>query len=103
LENYYKKYFKNRQIIVNFASQYQSAFTSRENTVTNDDAKLSSLKSQIDSLNATLATELNEIKTQQANLNTLKANGDYSGYNNDVVTIMTLLTSIILSSQPFKT
>jgi len=85
LENYYKQYFKNRQIIVNFENQYQSVFTSRESTLASDDAKLSSQKSQIDSLNATLAYELSEIKTQQSNLNTLKANRDYSGYNSDVV------------------
>jgi hypothetical protein len=84
LENYYKQYFKNRQLIVNFTNQYQSVFLARKAAVASDDQQLSSLKSQIDSLFATLSSELASLKSQQSSLNALQANGNYSEYNNQV-------------------
>jgi hypothetical protein len=84
LENYYKRYFKNRQVIVNFADQYDAVFTSRQQQVIADDAELSSLKAQIDTLNSNLDTEYINIKTQQAALESMKASGNYAQYNSQV-------------------
>jgi hypothetical protein len=84
LGNYYKKYFNNRQLIVNYANQYESVFTTRQNEVASDDSELSSLKSQINSLNTILTNEYATIESQQANMNSLKAEGNYSQYNSDI-------------------
>ncbi len=82
LENYYKKYFKNRQVIVNFENQYQSVFTARETAIANYDRQLAALKSQMDSLYSTMSSELATIKDQQAQLASLKYSGSYVEYNN---------------------
>ena len=84
LENYYKQYFKNRQVIVNYTNQYQSVFITRQNEITADDTKLSALKSQISNLNSTLTSEYATIKSDQTNMNNQKAAGDYSQYNSEV-------------------
>ncbi|HUY52979.1 MAG TPA: hypothetical protein VMV24_00155 [Candidatus Dormibacteraeota bacterium] len=91
LENYYKKYFKNRQVIINFENQYQSVFLARENAIANDDQQLSSIKSQIDSLFTTMSSEMTNIKNQQSNLASLKYNGKYIEYNNQVTPYNSLI------------
>jgi hypothetical protein len=84
LANYYKKFFVNRQVIVNYENQYVSEFNTRQNEVASDDTQLASLKSQIDSLNTTLTNEYASIEGQQANMDSLKADGNYDEYNSDV-------------------
>jgi len=84
LEKYYQKYFKNRQVIVNYELQYNSVFTTRQNQVASDDQQLSVLKSQINSLNTTLTNEYASLESQQTNMNNLKASGNDTQYNNDI-------------------
>jgi len=84
LSNYYKKYFKNRQVIVAYENQYQSVFTTRQNEFNADQVQYTALKSQIDSLNTSLSSEYDNIKNQEATMNSLKAGGDYNQYNADV-------------------
>jgi len=91
LERYYSKYFKNRQVIVNYEDQYESVFTSRQNQVTSDDAQIASLKAQISTLNTELTNEYASIEGQQANMDSLKANGDSSQYNSDIGPYNTLV------------
>jgi hypothetical protein len=91
LNNYYKKYFKDRQVIVNYADQYESVFTTRQNQVTSDDSQLATLKTQISALNTELTNEYASIEGQQANMDSLKANGDYSQYNSDIGPYNTLV------------
>jgi hypothetical protein len=81
---YYQRYFKNRQVIVNYATQYESVFTTREAEVANDDANLATLKSQISALNTILSNEYVNIKDQQATMDSFKAEGNYSEYNANV-------------------
>lgn len=68
LETYYKRYFTNRQQVAAFAAQYQAEFTSRQTTIAEDDARLSSLKSQIQADEADLKTKQATINAQQATL-----------------------------------
>jgi len=81
LEEYYARYFSNRLAVVEFSEQYEAEFTRRTNQVADYDARLSSLKAEIeanqreiDSLNADLVSE-------RARLDSLEANGDNAGFN----------------------
>lgn len=84
LSNYYKKYFKNRQVIVAYENQYNSAFTTKQNEYNADQAQYTTLNAQYNSLNATLSSEYDSIINQQATMNSLKANGDTSQYDADI-------------------
>jgi hypothetical protein len=84
LENYYKKYFTDRQAVASYAAQYQSEFTSRQNEVTSDDAQLSNQKTQINNLESTINTEYTQLQTDEKQLNSLSAGDNVSGYNEAV-------------------
>ena len=84
LENYYKQYFTNRQKIAGYAAQYEAAFTSRKNQVTQDDSQLANIKNQINADEASLQAQQKTISSDQAKLEDLKNNGDYADYNNGV-------------------
>ncbi len=102
LENYYKRYFSNRQVIVNYANQYESVFTNRQNQVNADDAQLASLKTQIDSLNSTLVSEYASLKSQQTSIENLKSTDSYTQYNsavNSYNNLVNLYNSQIYSDQ----
>jgi hypothetical protein len=47
LEQHYRRYFDNRQVVASFAADYQSAFTSRQKQVDQYDAELSRIEKQI--------------------------------------------------------
>jgi hypothetical protein len=81
LEQYYRRYFTNRQQVAAFAAQYQSAFTSRQATVAQDDAKLAQLKSRIDAGETDLKTKQVQISDSQSRLMALRGSGDTAGYN----------------------
>ena len=84
LENYYKRYFTNRQKIAGFAAQYEAAFTSRQNQVAQDDATLASMKAQIAADEASLQAQQKTIESDQVRLEDLKNRSDYVDYNNGV-------------------
>lgn len=84
LENYYKRYFTDRQKIAEYAAQYEAAFTSRQSQVAQDDTQLASMKSQITADEASLQAQQKTISSDQAKLEDLKNSGDYTGYNNGV-------------------
>jgi hypothetical protein len=83
LNNYYKQFFTNRQVIVHYEEQYQSEFTSRENIINQYDSRLSSLKQQINSATANISSLLNQINSENAILNS-EANSNVVAYNNAV-------------------
>ncbi len=93
LENYYKKYFNNRQAVVRFANQYQSQFTSLQQMVKSEELILNSLKSKINSLETDLASKKSTLNSLSTNLNNLKASNDIAGYNNAVVQYNSLVVS----------
>lgn len=84
LETYYKKYFSDRQQVVRFAASYQQEFTSREDQVKTDDARLKSLKAEIDANTATLGISQTDIAAMQRQMEVEKAAGNYSAYNSNV-------------------
>ncbi|HEY5152347.1 MAG TPA: hypothetical protein VII55_00060, partial [Candidatus Saccharimonadales bacterium] len=81
LQQYYTRYFTDRSKVTDYAAQYQAVFTSRQAAVTQDDARLSALKQQIDSAEADLKNKLAAIQSGQSNLNALRGSGDVRGYN----------------------
>lgn len=48
LETYYQRYFSDRKKIVSFSEQYEKVFSERKDKVVADDAKLTTLKQQIE-------------------------------------------------------
>jgi hypothetical protein len=92
LENYYKKYFSDRQKIAAYANQYESVFTTRQNEVNADDAQLNSLKNQIDSLEADIEAKYKSITAENTTLNSERTsdpasyNASVPGYNQQVDT-----------------
>lgn len=106
LENYYKRYFTNRQVIAGYAASYQAAFTSRQDQVTADDSQLASDKNQIGSLEASLNTQASTIKSDSnqllaektSNVSAYNAgvpsyNAEVDSYNSDAVELKDLLSS----------
>jgi hypothetical protein len=81
LEQYYSKYFKDRSAIVGFSQKYQSEFTNRKNKIASADSQLAVYKKQIDSQENGLQQQLATIDAQEAQMNQLKASGNYDSYN----------------------
>lgn len=84
LEAYYKQYFTDRKAVVRFAEQYQQAFTSRQEQITNYDRQLQSLKKQIDEGQASLSSQSKALDSLRDSLNRLLASGDTASYNAQV-------------------
>ncbi|HET9850638.1 MAG TPA: hypothetical protein VFP35_03385 [Candidatus Saccharimonadales bacterium] len=84
LENYYKRYFSNRSVIVNFSQNYQSEFASRINRVKADDQKLAAMKAQIDALEQSLNSQLTVIQSQRAQVQSSNDPGQINRYNAEV-------------------
>jgi len=90
LEQYYQRYFSDRQRVVSYAAQYQSEFTSREATVKQDDATLARLKATIDADQADLKDKQAAINAQQQLLERLRStnvsayNAGVPGYNQSI-------------------
>lgn len=81
LENYYKRYFTNRAAIVAYSEQYEGEFSSRQQQVAADDAKLKELKTQIDQQNAQLEQQANSINATYKQLQALRSSGQTEQYN----------------------
>jgi hypothetical protein len=81
LEQYYRQYFTDRQAVTGFASQYQSVFTSRTDTVRADDAKLATMKAQIDGQQADLKAQRAALDAQAAQMQAYRSSGDTGAYN----------------------
>ncbi|MHB1864605.1 MAG: hypothetical protein ACYCPS_00350 [Candidatus Saccharimonadales bacterium] len=86
LTKFYSQYFTNRQTLLNYYNDYESAFTSRQAAIANYDQQLSSLLSTIDADKMQLNTSLGELTNQRNSLTSLKNNGQYSLYNQEITT-----------------
>lgn len=84
LEQYYKKYFTDRQKIAEYAASYRSAFTKRESQIRQYDAQLQNMKTTITNDESTLRGELNEIHIKQTALDAERSSGDNAAYNSGV-------------------
>ena len=93
LEDYYKKYFIDRSKVVSFSVQYESEFSTREAQVEAYDNKLTQLKSQIDSLNASLDTQGRVIDAENIRLDDLLAQKNIAEYNAAIPGYKRLITA----------
>ncbi|MGH7156579.1 MAG: hypothetical protein ACREGG_00460 [Candidatus Saccharimonadales bacterium] len=84
LNTYYQKYFANRQTVVNFEQNYESEFTSRQSQINTEAAQLAQMKSNIDSEEQSLQTQLNQINSDRARLDSLRGSGQTGQYNASV-------------------
>jgi flagellar biosynthesis chaperone FliJ len=91
LEQYYKKYFTNRQVITNYAAKYQAEFTARQDQITEYNNELTQLKPQISSLELDLNSKSNTISSLQNQLNSFKNSGNIPAYNRGVPTYNNLI------------
>jgi hypothetical protein len=81
LEDYYRQYFTNREAILAYKNEYESAFISRQNTVTKDDAELASWKNEIASNEALLSADNQKLNAQYMTLKSLLSSGEVTVYN----------------------
>lgn len=84
LENYYKKYFSNREAIVGYSESYESTFTDIENQVKQLDVQLKQIKSDLDAKDAQLKKLGAEIETKRSYMNSLLAFKKIDEYNSQV-------------------
>ena len=81
LEAYYKRFFTNRSAIVAYEQLYEGEFTSRQNTMAQDDQQLANMKQQISAQETSLGTALNQINADQGRLNSLLSSEQTVAYN----------------------
>ncbi len=84
LEEYYGRYFSDRQKVVNLSEAYRGEFTRRQELVKQYDARLDTLKSQIGTSKATLESDLSFLKTKEKEINQDINNQDQASYEADV-------------------
>lgn len=81
LEQYYSKYFTSRKTVAGFYTKYEAEFSSRQDAVKADDARLAAMKKQIDDEQSDLQKQYAALTAQQARLTGYKQNGDIGDYN----------------------
>jgi hypothetical protein len=84
LENYYKRYFDNRQAVASLANNYENEFTSRESQVNAYKSQLDQLKTSIKSQEADLDSQLKQIDSDRSKLDSERSSGQIAQYNSDV-------------------
>ncbi|MCA9325309.1 hypothetical protein KDA23_04575 [Candidatus Saccharibacteria bacterium] len=81
LENYYQRYFTDRQKVAQFTADYRAEFTKREALVAAYDKRLKSLNSTIKANEKSLDQQADAIHREQARLDSLKSAKRYDEYN----------------------
>jgi chromosome segregation ATPase len=84
LEQYYSRYFSNRQAVATFAANYQSEFTTREAKINADKAQLDQLKASINAEESQLQSQYDKINSDRARLDSLRSSGQITQYNASV-------------------
>lgn len=85
IANQYKPYFASRIKIVDMYNNYQQAFTSRQQTITNDNRLLLQIKSRITSDENTLNQMQATIKTESTTLSSDQVSGNINAYDIEVL------------------
>lgn len=81
LEQYYSRYFKDRKQIVAFSEQYEQTFIGLKNEVSNYDADLAKIKSQIEANETRINSLGSNLESQRAQLDRMLANNQTEEYN----------------------
>ncbi len=81
LEQYYSRYFANRQAVVTFSEKYEAVLSQRKDQVADYDQRLSALKAEIDENQNDLDQESEALKGERQRLNSLLSNNQVEAYN----------------------
>lgn len=84
LEQYYSRYFLNRERVVEYSENYEAVFTNLQTQVEQIDADLLLRKSEIDSLEAELESQASELQEWEVRLKDYRANNQIAEYNSEV-------------------
>lgn len=84
LEEYYSRYFLNRERVVEYSENYEAVFTGLQTRVEQIDADLLLRKSEIDTLETGLVAQADDLQAWEARLNAYKANNQIGQYNSEV-------------------
>lgn len=83
LEQYYSKYFTNRNTIVGYANGYKKVFKQMKNQLSQDEQLLRDLKNQIDSLTKEIDSKRQNLNNESSQLDSLRSS-DAEAYNRQV-------------------
>lgn len=105
LERYYKQFFNNRQVVVNYEQNYQNLLLQKEQLINNYDSQLKALNQQITNYENNLITtkqtlnqQLNQINNMSNKtgssyqLNVTNYNNQVLGYNNQIKTLQEFIS-----------
>jgi hypothetical protein len=81
LEEYYSRYFTDRQAVVAYSEKYEQVFSEIKAKVERLDAELTLLKAQIDALELDLGVRAELISTEQFELQRLRDQNNIAQYN----------------------
>lgn len=81
LEEYYRQYFTDRARLVTYSETYEAVFSERKQKVADYDARLVSLRAQIETAEATLTNQEASLSAERRRLDTLLAARQYAQYN----------------------
>ncbi len=81
LENYYNRYFSDRQVVAHFAAKYQGEFNKRQSEIKTDDASLASQKQRITVEENNLNQQADQIDSDRSHLDSLRSSGQIAAYN----------------------
>lgn len=81
LEEYYKRYFTDRMVVVEYSEKYEQAFTERKNKIAQFDSQLEGLRKQIDEGQASLGSQAAALESERVRLEGLLAAKNYDAYN----------------------
>lgn len=84
LDNYYKRYFINRAVVVAFSQNYENEFTSRSAAAAQYIKQLDALKAKIDAQESGLRAQSDKLNADQARLDSLNNSGQIDQYNASV-------------------
>ncbi len=81
LEAYYKRYFDNRQQIVNYSNQYESVFLDNQNQIKALDTQIGNLNQQLKIEKQAIDSEETALGTERQRLDQLRQSGSVAEYN----------------------
>jgi hypothetical protein len=84
LENYYRQYFIDRSRVVTYANDYLAEFTSRQAQVDGADARLVTMRQEIDVNTANLSTQESQITGLRRRLDNDRESENFEAYNANV-------------------
>ncbi len=84
LSKYYAQYFTDRSKVVDYATNYQSEFTSRQQQVDEYDKRLQSMSKQIDENKGLIDSRGNDLDVLRIQMDGYRSQGNIAAYNRDV-------------------